>query len=234
MIIFKTVVGSQLHGYATADSDTDYVTVEADPLRKVLSLSGDAPRGNQQHGENDSTRYELRHFCRLLVKGNPTVYDALFSHFREGELTLWDIQMTRNADKFIDTENIYKATRGYVQSTMKEAGNGTFRPERRGKKALAALRVLRQGQELLKTGKYDPSNQIAYDFAIALKNGDEIAIETAQEFVADEGEIFDTIYVMTRPKTADIDWINDFLYRVYTARTVEVKTMPKTTMTWMG
>jgi predicted nucleotidyltransferase len=234
--IFKAIVGSKLHGYATEESDTDYVTVYSEPLRRVISLYGDAPKGNQQHGENDSTVYELRHFCRLLVKGNPTVFDAVFSSLRE-ETSKYDTMLRTNLDKFIDTANVYHATCGYVQSTTREARESRFDNVRRGKKALAALRVIRQGQELLLNGTYDPSVQVNKTFALELKNGEERAIGQALSLIEFEERTLGIAHFNVEHKKSDIAWINDFLYYVYSTQPLApptIKAMPKAKMLFIG
>ena len=215
-IVLSVQIGSKLHGFATEESDDDVVTVYTDPLRKVLSLNGDAPKGKQSHGDDDAIRYELRHFSRLLLKGNPTVYEVVFSNLIYDRSWAGN-EIQHNIDLFLDDVAIYHATRGYVYSTMKEANTSTFSAVRRGKKALASLRVLRQGEQMLKEGRFEPYNpRIHRDYALRLKAGDERTIDMAKVEVERMLERFDAQFEQMKsyrqPNTAEI---NQLLYDVY-------------------
>lgn len=71
------LVGSHLHGLATADSDEDYTGVyhdrEAylDPLR-----DRDATR---TYDDNNVTLHTAAKFARLIVKGNPSIIDLVYN-----------------------------------------------------------------------------------------------------------------------------------------------------------
>ena len=223
-VVFEAVVGSTMRGFNTDESDQDTVVVFTDPLEKVLSLSGDAPKGKQNHGNDDVTQYELRHYCRLLIKGNPTVYEALNSPIRPQE-SEFGIVLRENMDKFIDSRAIYEATRGYVHSTTKEANNLAFPAKRRGKKVLASLCVLEAGFKLLKFGEFEATPQwTTKENALFLKSGHEDAIRIGLTAIALNLQALDRAYELEYRRVADLSWINRFLYDVYTAPS-EIKTM---------
>lgn len=216
MELFKKQIGSKLHGFATEQSDDDYVVVYTQPLRTVLSLSGNAPKGKQEHGENDTTRYELRHFCNLLIKGNPTVYEGLNSNMVIRS-DVWGWELTANMRKFYDAKNIFGATRGYVMSTMKEADNPDFTWQRRGKKCLASIRILEQTDMIFTHGAFSSQSTFPRKMAVSLKMGDPNVVPHAIEATHQGLENFIKQYENNLPDwTPDIDWINDFLYRLYT------------------
>ncbi len=75
--IFRVLYGSWAHGTNTPTSDTDW--------RGVFQLGNDAHLGlhpvktTVEVKASDEVYWEIGHFCRLLLKGNPNIVGMLFA-----------------------------------------------------------------------------------------------------------------------------------------------------------
>lgn len=78
--IMLSIVGSKMWGLDNEDSDTDYagIYILKNPA-DYCSLDGIENTISIQSKEFDLIGYELKHFCNLLVKSNPSTHDILFS-----------------------------------------------------------------------------------------------------------------------------------------------------------
>lgn len=75
--IFRVLYGSWAHGTNTPTSDTDWRGVFLLPNDDFLGL--DVPRTTFEVKATDEVYWELGHFCRLLLKGNPNIVGMLFA-----------------------------------------------------------------------------------------------------------------------------------------------------------
>jgi len=82
-ILFVMVTGSQVYGLAEVDSsDVDYLGVYLAPTSEVVSL--EAGNINQtlatlpNDPKPDFSLHEVKHFCSLLLKGNPFIMETIF------------------------------------------------------------------------------------------------------------------------------------------------------------
>lgn len=75
-LIFRTLAGSRLYGIHNDDSDYDYLGCCIEPKSHVIGL-----QSFEQWVKGDATEtiYSLRKLCRLMLKGNPTVTELLWS-----------------------------------------------------------------------------------------------------------------------------------------------------------
>jgi hypothetical protein len=76
--ILLAPVGSKLYGTAISQSDDDQMGVCIEPLSEAFGLHGEFEQDILQTPEMDRTVYGLRKFCRLALKGNPTVLELLY------------------------------------------------------------------------------------------------------------------------------------------------------------
>jgi hypothetical protein len=76
-LVFRVLYGSHAHGTATASSDEDWRGVFQLPNDTFLGL--DNPRPTAEDKAHDQVFWELGHFCRLLLKGNPNIVGMLFA-----------------------------------------------------------------------------------------------------------------------------------------------------------
>ena len=76
-LLYEYIRGSHLYGLNNADSDVDTSAIFIAPREAVMGLGLDysAQVSDERH---DTTWFELGEFCRLALKSNPTVLEALF------------------------------------------------------------------------------------------------------------------------------------------------------------
>jgi len=152
--ILSVVVGSRLHGLHQDTSDTDIRGIFQEDIEELISPFRTPKTTHWTEGDEDNTSYELRHFCKMAVQGNPTILEILWSnqvvHTTPAGTYL---QMWRH--DFLDSHNIYEAHKGYAHNQYKKMN--LFEPDARTPKfAVAYLRSLRQGIDLLLTGDFSP------------------------------------------------------------------------------
>ncbi len=148
--IARVIVGSQLHGLAMPDSDTDLRRVWVTDVAEMLSpWPPDAP---EMAPEEDG--WELRHFVGLLVKGNPTVLEVLASDLALGPVDpRWE-ELRRLTPATLDPSALHRAHTGYIVSQRRLIDDARRRGDERraAKAAVAALRIADQGADLLRSG----------------------------------------------------------------------------------
>src|ERR1700722_5662971 len=86
-VILRAVVGSTVHGTNISDqADLDEMEIAVEPMRYVIGLQHwessivrTQPDGvRSRPGDLDLTIHSLRKFCRLSIKGNPSLLICLF------------------------------------------------------------------------------------------------------------------------------------------------------------
>lgn len=171
--VLRTVVGSQVHGLVRSGTDDrDEMAIAIEPPEYAIGLHrfehwayrtqpDGAPSGP---GDLDLIVYSLRKYCRLALKGSPTVMLPLFAP-EEQTLVCTDVghELREQAELFIGPHT-RDSFLGYLNSqrrSLVEAGSARGRPRERElspkhgydtKYAMHALRIGYQGLELLETG----------------------------------------------------------------------------------
>lgn len=111
--LFRATVGSRLYGIDTPESDHDRRGVKVSRLGDLL-LSADVGKNTSTEDEaGDLTLYELNHFVRLLMKGNPTITEALYS------LSLKDETLAGRFTPLLDSGEALKSLKGYITGAVK-------------------------------------------------------------------------------------------------------------------
>jgi hypothetical protein len=219
MKLFTVKIGSHLHGFATEQSDEDFVTVYRESLSTVLSLDYKLTKLVNREKE-DHVQYELRHFCSLLLKNNPTALEVMKSDLIVS-MTDDGLELRNNLDKFLDDDNAYAAFYGYVKSTLSGCDNEDIKMERRGKQLLSVLRVLEQGTDLLGTRDFEARcRTVPREDALNLKRGDKETFDFYRQLTNVRfTTFFETfgVYAADNRKimASDRDWVNNFIYRTY-------------------
>src|SRR3954454_1909480 len=170
-MILRGLVGSTVHGLANPGTDDrDEMGVCVEPPEYVLGLrqfehfvSRTQPEGVPSGpGDLDLTVYGLRKFCRLALKGSPTV---LLLFFVEGEHVLLQTELGAElqalAPAFL-SQRTGRAFLGYLDA-QRRGLEGTRHATRTRelstdhgydtKYAMHALRIGMQGIELMTTGR---------------------------------------------------------------------------------
>lgn len=115
--IFAKVWGSKSHNTDVPTSDTDYLVVYLTPLKKLLSLSPPADTvSNPEGSKPDYQAHEAGKFSTLLLKGNPSMVEMLFTDKMVFETPLWQ-RLKKERKRFLCAESVRQYL-GYVQGQM--------------------------------------------------------------------------------------------------------------------
>lgn len=147
--ILSSLVGSRLHGTFNEDSDYDYRGVFILPIEDILSPFRNVKETSWIEGETDNTSYELRHFCKMCVQGNPSCLEILVGIPKE--ITPEGKELQRLLPKFLSKKRCFDAFMGYSRNQEKKFRDDYQR--RKWKYATAQTRTLYQLLHLLKTGE---------------------------------------------------------------------------------
>ena len=114
-LILRVVCGSQAHGLATAESDTDTRGVCVPPKRFLLGL--DTFEQHESPG-CDHVTYSLRKFVRLALDGNPNIIETLHTDRRHV------LVATEQGERLICARDLFLSRRagerfmGYAQGQL--------------------------------------------------------------------------------------------------------------------
>lgn len=151
-VVMTTLVGSRANGLARPDSDYDYRSVYLLPteaaVRSELVGGPTKPSWTKQEGD-DYTAYEVGHFLKLALKGNPAIIEV-FKGPKEflspvGEEMMYLFPYTWSS------EAIYTAHTGYSRNQVRKFLDDPL-GHRASKYAIASLRGLMVGAQLLREG----------------------------------------------------------------------------------
>jgi len=155
-LLFATVSGAHLYGFASADSDWDLRGAHVLPLSAVAGLDDGAATVKRSHlrqgTEVDLVTHDARKFLGLLLRDNGYVLEQLYSPLVV-HATPWHAELKEIARGCL--------TRGCVRHYLGFAANQwrLFEKEepRRVKPLLYVYRVLLSGIHLMRTGRVNAS-----------------------------------------------------------------------------
>lgn len=117
-IIFQAVVGSQLYGMATPESDVDIRGVCLENALEIYGLNPmDKPYEDDKH---DTTIYGLKQFAKLALGSNPNIVEMFFAKndcINPQDRRIWDL-IRDNRLAFI-SRKVTETFIGYVISQRK-------------------------------------------------------------------------------------------------------------------
>lgn len=120
-VIFEGIIGSQLYGTATKDSDLDIRGVVKTPLKVILDPFEGFEQKDSGFDEEDKVLYDLGKFFKLCSNANPNLNELLFipesktiSKSKEWELII------ENRDLFLSKKAKYTHL-GYAYAQLKKA-----------------------------------------------------------------------------------------------------------------
>ncbi|MEA9985658.1 DNA polymerase beta superfamily protein [Subtercola sp. RTI3] len=221
-ILTKVLVGSRLHGLENEQSDYDYRGIHLHDLSDILSPFKTVKNTTWIEGDEDNTSYELSDFCKQAVHGNATILEVFFSDQVLETSPIADV-MRANWRKFIDTDKVVMASRGYAQNQLNKMelfdDIGVKNQRRTSKFAISYCRVLWQCSEFLRTGNFpcQISDPELRTFLLKLKAGwsDSYIPECTERFASLQAEV--TMQWKAAPKMKpDTKWIEQFIYNAYT------------------
>ena len=162
--ILEVLVGSRAHGIARVNSDEDIRGVFITPTSELLKIGSNEPQKGALSSNGDNYKYEIAHFLQLAIKSNPSILEIFKAPIRKNvESCAAGIYSQELRDLFphvwssIGVRNAFK---GYSHDQQKRMFDERDQlSKRRFKYAVAHIRVLLQGIELLREG----------DFSVAIK-----------------------------------------------------------------
>ena len=158
------MVGSQLHGLATDNSDVDLVHIRVSPIRTMLSPFQTTRPNQKQTDTTDQVFYEFAQFVKLMTQGNATILEVAYSTHKDNKSAGAWSYLTAYRDRLLDKDNIYYAHTGYAHSQLSHVFKDGIDSRRGSKAACAYLRVLEQGRQLLTEG------QVTFPLPATLRN----------------------------------------------------------------
>lgn len=156
--ILKVLVGSQAHGLATPQSDYDYRGVFVIPTTELLKLGVKNSSTSWIEDKDDDTSWEVGHFLNLAVRSNPTILETFLAPrmiYMTGEEHRND-KLGRELQELFpyvwNSEGVLKSFLGYGKNQRVKFFEN--KDKRASKYAVAYLRTLYQGWELLTKGTF--------------------------------------------------------------------------------
>ncbi|CAA9478919.1 MAG: hypothetical protein AVDCRST_MAG85-535 [uncultured Solirubrobacteraceae bacterium] len=233
--ILRAVVGSQLHGLNNPGTDDrDEMAVCVEPREYVLGLrefehyvyrtqaEGD-PSGP---GDLDLVVYGLRKYCRLALKGSPTVLLLLFVSDGEHVVSRTSLgeRLQALAPAFV-SRRTGRAFLGYLEAQRRgllgerHATRTRERSREHGydtKYAMHSLRIGAQGHELLTTGRITlPVPEPQRELLMRVRRGEPTLDEIVAEIDATTARLEQAVRDSDVPEDADRDAVDRFLVEAY-------------------
>lgn len=235
--VLRGVVGSTVHGLSNPGTDDrDEMGVCIEPPEYIAGLrpfehwvfrtqSEGVPSGP---GDLDLTIYGLRKYCRLALKGSPTVLLLLFitrDHVLERDELGAELQQL--APAFV-SRRVGRAFLGYVDAQRRGLLGDRHATRTRElsaehgydtKYAMHALRIAHQGRELLSTGRITlPIAEPERSRLMEVRRG-EIPLTAVLERLHAQGMALEQQIVdANHPDEPDRDRVDRFLVRAYRTR----------------
>lgn len=175
-LLLQGVVGSTAYGLSREGSDVDRLGVFVAPTIEVAGLDWHSGRETKVQTKPDVTLHEVGKYLRLALKCNPTIMELLWlsKDLLEYAEPFYGLRLVGLRKAFLSEKYVRAAYGGYAYqqaNKLRERGDGSFSADTRKRTAKHArhiLRLLRQGRELLETGKLtirvpDPESYFAFD-----------------------------------------------------------------------
>jgi predicted nucleotidyltransferase len=229
-MVLRGLVGSTVHGLSNPGTDDrDEMAVCVEPPEYVIGLrdfehyvSRTQPEGVPSGpGDLDLTVYGLRKFCRLALKGSPTVLLLLFvegEHLLQRDAVGEELQSL--APAFL-SQRTGRAFLGYVDAQRRGLVGTRHATRTRElsadygydtKYAMHALRIAVQGIELLQTGRITlPVAEPARSVLRTVRSGTMPLDDVLERLDAAAAELRSLAETADLPDDGDRDRIDQFL-----------------------
>ena len=152
-LIFSKVWGSHSHNTNMPGSDTDYLGVYVAPTKQIVSL--DKPPQTIDGKSPDVESHEVEKYCHLLIKGNPSMIEMLWTEIMCVASPEWEeLRLIRN--QFLSCQ-VVKQYLGYARGQLGRLDAGTRLHTKGGdyntKWAYHMIRVLGDALQIAKGGE---------------------------------------------------------------------------------
>ncbi len=228
-LILKTLAGVRAYGLETEGSDWDFHAVFVTPTSALLSL-GQRPAESVWKeggaGGEDLQSWELGRFLYLAVKNNPTVLETFVAPIEVMHTTKLGRELRELFPHVLSRKRVFDAYRGYAHNQRAKLFSKPDDPtaaqpgDRAWKFAAQYLRILMQGERLLRTGglaldmnMYGPA-RAARNFLLDVKHG-----KHSMGYVIDRAAVLEEMLKVAYddseiPEKADLGAVNEFLLRI--------------------
>ena len=159
-IILKVLTGSRAYGLETPESDYDFHGVYVTPTSELLAIGPKPKESVWKEGDEDFQSWELGHFLDLAVHCNPTVLETFVAPIEEEDTAGRGRELRTLFPYVLTRKRVYDAFLGYSHNQQKKMFNKPDNPAenqpspRAWKFAVQYLRILLQGERLLRTGEF--------------------------------------------------------------------------------
>ena len=233
-MILKTVAGFRAYGLETSESDWDYHAVFVTSTVDILAL-GANPKGRawDESKEVDMQTWEVGHFLHLATKCNPTILETFVAPLVGLVPGGYGHRLKTLLPAVLSKRYVRAAFLGYAHNQRAKLFNKPDDPiviqpsERTWKFATQYIRVLIQGEHLLRTGKL-VVNMGLYDDIIPYPDGAASPRPLLMDIRRGRfslGDVIDTAKLLEErlekayndtqlPNVADLERVNKFLIRV--------------------
>jgi hypothetical protein len=213
-IIFAKIWGSFSHNTNIVTSDIDYLGVYLAPTNHILGLK--EIKETIVHEKPDVQLHEVGKFCRLLIKGNPGIVEALFTTRLYGYMNMWtDLMAMKNDFLTVNTVQQYL---GYSSGQLKKLTNGTYLHTIGGKYntkwAYHLIRLLLDAQRISKgeepiVWKEGKERELLMDI-----RNEKVAKEDVTKMAQDIISEIDGRKPWPIPESPNIEMLNDWLVKI--------------------
>lgn len=228
-LLYRCVIGSQLYGTATKESDTDYLEVYAETPEQLFGLDTKDSLPQIVTDKEDTNKYWLKQYARLCSRSNPNVIESLYSNKVEFCDPLFRKYILTNKGFFISLDYLRNSHFGFAYSQIKRMeiyskDRGAARKEYVDKYgydlkfAAHAIRLIWELEDFLTKGEISfPLNENIVDHLKYIRRG-EMPKQSFLNLWYRESERIKTI-VIKNPfylkKQLDCNRINDILINFY-------------------
>ena len=155
-VLLRGIVGSTVYGLSHKDSDVDKLGIYA---ASTLDLCTLYPPGEKEYtvvqNDPDIVLHEAGKFCRLALKGNPSITELLYLE-KYDQFSPLGLRLVAMRSSFLSASSVENAYLGYAIAQFKRLNReGYFQAKyrkRTEKHARHILRLMDQGYELFTTG----------------------------------------------------------------------------------
>ena len=221
-MILKVLTGSRAYGLETPESDFDFHGVYVTPTSQLLAIGPKPKESIWKEGDEDFQSWEIGRFLDLAVHCNPTVLETFVAPVEHATPCGFELRVL--FESVLTRKRVYDAFLGYSHNQQKKMFNKPDNPAedqpspRAWKFAVQYLRILLQGERLLRTGEFVLDMTAYTDDARSLlmdiKRGEfsmGFVIDLADEFKKRLELAFADSSVREAP---DLDAVNEFLIGV--------------------
>ncbi len=209
--LFMKVWGSHSHNTALPTSDVDYLAVYAASAVEMLSMN--KPPLSVANKKPDLEAHEVEKFCNLLIKGNPSMVEMLFTDKMYWAADEW-MELREVRGKFLSAQAVLQYV-GYANGQLARLGRGarlhTGGGEYSPKWAYHMLRVLGDATSIAEGGypivwKEGPERDLLMDVRLLERTPEQVVAMAEQRL-----DHIESLKPWPLPDEGDRVLLNDWL-----------------------